>query len=402
VNYDTTYIRFNDVKGNEIVEYRLYHTDKGYIELWHEDSTLGTGRGYVMGLNGEKVTLNPNVWYTLRIEFYRTGVSDTTMSKIYLATEGAKLECVADANNYSVFSLDNDFSHVSVSHTSNRAGTVYLDDISLSRIDKSFAFSEIPELPDKPVADFEGEGFNTKYLTTTFAYRNAAGGVIKLNADKVMDMDSYVGSSTTFSLVDDPSGAVNRVMKVTKVKSGAEPSTKVTPSFVDEGGSCVVFEMKMYSSKVQYDTHFIYFMGKNSSGLEKSVFGLYLYQKNGARFQLRENNASGTGSTANGGQTMFSENLTDGSLPFNGWFILRVELYRGGTDETTMAKIFVDVGDGNGMQYVADGKFHNGSIDYDFTHVTIEHDTTRAGINYFDDISLTVTNRDYVSEGSSE
>jgi hypothetical protein len=67
-----------------------------------------------------------------------------------------------------------------------------------------------------------------------------------------------------------------------------------------------------------------------------------------------------------------------------------------------MAKIFVDVGDGNGMQCVADGKFHNGSIDYDFTHVTIEHDTTRAGINYFDDISLTVTNRDYVSEGSSE
>jgi len=398
VNYDTTYIRFNDVKGNEIVEYRLYHTDRGNIELWHEDSTSGTGRGYVIGLNGEKVTLNPNVWYTLRIEFYRTGISDTTMSKIYLATEGAVLECVADANNYSLFSLDNGFSHVSIAHTSNRAGTVYFDDISLSRIDKSFAFSEIPELPDKPVADFEGEGFNTKYLTTTFAYRNASGGVVTLDADKVEDMNSYVGTATTFSLVSDPTGAVNKVLKVMKVKSSAEPSTKVTPSSVEEGGSCVVFEMKMYSSKVQYDTHFIYFMGKNSSGSEKSVFGLYLYQKNGATFQLRENNASGTGSSSNGGQTMFSDALAADSLPFNGWFTLRVELYRGGTDETTMAKIFVDVGDGNGMQCIADGKFHNGSLDYDFTHVTIEHDTTRAGVNYFDDVSVKILKKDYISE----
>ena len=397
VNYDTTYIRFNDIKGNEIVEYRLYHTDKGYIELWHEDSTSGTGRGYVIGLDGEKVTLNPNVWYTLKIEFYRTGEADTTMSKIYLATEGAVLECVADANNYSVSSLDNAFSHVSIAHTSNRAGIVYLDDISLSLIDKSFVRTEPPILLDKAVADFEDGVFNTKYLTNTFAYLNAAGGKVELDADKVADMDQYEGTATMLSLTVDPEDATNKVLKVTKVKGAAEPSTDVAPSSVVENGNCVVFEMRMYSEKVQYDRHFIYFMGRNSSGTSKSVFGLYLYQQNGSVFQLRENNDAGTGKTK-----MFSELLASSSLPFGGWFTLRVELYRGGTEETSMAKIFVDTGDGNGMQCVADGNFHNGNMSYDFTHVSIEHDTQRSGVSYFDDISVNVINKEYIPELSDE
>jgi len=50
------------------------------------------------------------------------------------------------------------------------------------------------------------------------------------------------------------------------------------------------------------------------------------------------------------------------------------------------------------MQCIADGKFHNGSLDYDFTHVTIEHDTTRAGVNYFDDVSVKILKKDYISE----
>ncbi|MBO5315172.1 MAG: hypothetical protein J6B48_01950 [Clostridia bacterium] len=395
VNYDTTYIRFNDTKGNEIVEYRLYHTDKGYIELWHEDSTAGTGRGYVMGLNGTKVTLNPNVWYTLKIEFYRTGISETTMSKIYLATEGAKLECVADANNYSISSLDTEFSHVSLAHTSNRPGTVYLDDISLSRTDKSFAYSKLPELLDQPTADFEEGVFNTKYLTNTFAYFNAAGGKIQLDADKVADMSAYEGTSTTYSLATDPANAANKVLKVTKVKGSAEPTTKITPSTAEMSGNCVVFEMKMYSSKVQYDRHYIYFMGVNSSGASKNMFGLYMNQPNGSTYQLRENNANGTGKS---GQTMFSASLNSGTLPYNTWFTLRIELYLGGTAETSMAKIFVDTADGSGMQCVADGNFHNGYPGYNFTHVSIEHDTNRSGINYFDDISLKVINKEYSPE----
>jgi hypothetical protein len=204
-----------------------------------------------------------------------------------------------------------------------------------------------------------------------------------------------VGCGPDEPLVSDPADAANKVLKVSKVKGSAEPTTTVTPSLVDPMGNCVVFEMKMYSPKVQYDRHFIYFMGKSSSGVSKNMFGLYMYQPNGSTYQLREHNENGTGKS---GQTMFSNSLKSGTLPYNAWFTLRVELYLGGTAETSMAKIFVDTGDGNGMQCIADGNFHNGYADYSFTHIQIEHDTQRSGINYFDDMSVKIIRKEYIPE----
>lgn len=202
---------------------------------------------------------------------------------------------------------------------------------------KGYVAKVTPDLGTAPVVtDFETEGLTAP---TSDYISNRVGSTV------VTDYTAQSSAASNFSLADDPTVASNKVLKVAKVKDGGNVSTDVYASNKNQEGNCVTFEMKMYSTKVQYNTSFIYFNYSSSNEANtgtKTGFGLYLYQQNGSTYQLRENNSNGTGSSANGGQTMFSANLESGSLPINGWFTLKVEFYRNTSLTNTYAKIWVD------------------------------------------------------------
>lgn len=235
-----------------------------------------------------------------------------------------------------------------------------------------------PDLGTTPViTDFETEGLTTP---TSDYISNRVGSTV------VTDYTAQSAAASSFSLADDPTGAANKVLKITKVKSAGNISTDVFASNKNQEGNCVTFEMKMYSNKVQYDKTYIYFTYSSSNEATsgtKTGFGLYFYQPNGSEFRLQANNSNSTGVVT------ISSNLEAGTLPFNSWFTIKVEYYR----DSHNAKVWIN------DECIVDGKCSNGFNAYDvFECVTITHDDERAGVDYFDDISVTLTSKEYVPE----
>jgi len=235
-----------------------------------------------------------------------------------------------------------------------------------------------PDLGTAPVVtDFETDGLTTP---TGDYISNRVGSTV------VTDYTAQDSAVSNFSLADDPTGASNKVLKVTKVMGAGNISTDVYASNKNQEGNCVTFEMKMYSNKVQYDKTYIYFTYSSSDEATtgtKTGFGLHFYQANGSEFRLQANNSNSTGVVT------ISSNLEAGSLPFKSWFTVKVEYYR----DSHNAKVWVN------DECIVDGKCSNGFNAYDvFERVTITHDDERAGIDYFDDISVTLTNKEYVPE----
>ena len=209
------------------------------------------------------------------------------------------------------------------------------------------------------------------------------------------------GSLTTITLGTDPTDAGNKVLQVVKAKGKGNAFTYIKPSNESQEGNCVVFETKIYVGPWQYDRFYINFYYNNADATDSKV-GMSLYfnqQVAGGQFQMRENNANGTGANANGGNDMFiNSGLTYESLPVEKWFGLRIEYYRGETQSTQYTKVWVDFADGNGYTLVVDGNYSNAYSTYmNFSHVAINHDDERANTNYFDDMSVVLINKEYVA-----
>lgn len=222
-------------------------------------------------------------------------------------------------------------------------------------------------------------------------------------------------TASVFSIADDPTGAANKVLKITKLRddNGANNVyTRVTASNEVQTGSCVTLEFKMYSPlNIQYDTNYIDFYFNNDNGEEANRLSFYLYQKNaaGTNWLLRENNSAGTGGSTVVNADGTYEGYTEGAplkapnpdgkqtelktdLPSAEWVSFKIEFYQGGTLDS-YAKVWV-----NGV-LVADGVYHNGSVNYkDFAYVQLRHHskTRNEGVTYFDDISVTLTDKEYV------
>ena len=391
------------------------------VEYNNQEGGNGSGKTLCTGIESK-------AWFDLRIEFIGTDgytgiIAETTGKEINNSTMTTKIYI-----NDVLVSEDNSFRrnnfarsevlYLGISHQRNHDQIIYLDNLSLLK-GEATVDSEIPggdstggTTGGDSTGDTTGGGSTDEEVIPDTSVEGAAPNVTDFSgsaiySDYVKHYDTTDASNlveilgttenatvTKFSLATDPTNAANQVLKVEKVKGAANYRTTITASNSDQSdANCVVFEMKMYSSKVQYDTHYIDFYG-DVNGEAKKIFGLYMYQKDGKTFQLREDNGTGKNTT------QFAENLSAGSLPIGAWFTLRIELYRGGTTDTSYAKIFVDIGDGSGMQCIADGNYTAGNATAAFTEVRIRQHTTRAGVNYFDDISVSYVRKAYVAESA--
>ena len=210
-----------------------------------------------------------------------------------------------------------------------------------------------------------------------------------------IDYENQDSSATTFSLADDPTGATNKVLKVAKVKSAAVTYTVVSPSNENQEGRCYTFEARMYSTKVQYNDIRVEFVAESSEGNVKSIGGLRFYQRNGSQHVLYEYGITSSYQNV----TEFQSNLSSATIPMDSWFKLKFELYRATSDSAdSYIKVWVDLEDGNGYQCIGDKATDNAYSAYTFIGARIGHNANRAGIDYFDDLSVTVTDKAYVAE----
>jgi len=91
-----------------------------------------------------KTSVIPNgEWFNIRIEFYKTNDAATTTTRIYVGADGGELEYVCDINGYeSADALDPDKTadilRIKHATTADVNYTLYLDDVSYTRIDKAY------------------------------------------------------------------------------------------------------------------------------------------------------------------------------------------------------------------------------------------------------------------------
>ena len=226
---------------------------------------------------------------------------------------------------------------------------------------------------DKPViSDFEDGNTSNDYISHT------ANG-------------SYIG----FSVADDPTGAVNKVLQVERTSGTVTHEwTTIKASNSDQTGNCITFETKMYVGRRNGYTAYLRVYGKNSSE-ENSNLLSFVFQitdaSNAAETPYITIKQEGSG-TYNAGTLE-----TDAFVP-DKWVNVKLEFYRGGTNATTYTKLFID-----GI-CVLDGKYNNGYLSpesYTFDSVRIWQRATAgtSGTNpnkaYFDDMYVTKTDKAY-------
>ena len=132
------------------------YSDEGYLYL-SENNGTGTGQQKLI----EGACLPMGKWFTLKVEFYRTTVADTTRAKIFTESAEGSLVCIADINAYngSAIGSETPLSSVEIAHQRLIAGTLYLDDVSFTR--KEIEYKEeptypsikedvLPSIPEKP------------------------------------------------------------------------------------------------------------------------------------------------------------------------------------------------------------------------------------------------------------
>ena len=128
----------------KLVSFRLY-IEGGKVKIRHNNGgTGGTGTGDVLDYSGNVLTLAKQTWLMLRIEFYKTNSSDTTMCKFYLAEGEGELAAKAEVAAYTVYGLNSAYTpgKTTIEHYNQGNGYImYFDDVSFKAVNKEFVSS---------------------------------------------------------------------------------------------------------------------------------------------------------------------------------------------------------------------------------------------------------------------
>lgn len=158
-----TQLHFKDSDGRIHFSVNVMYSDEGYLYL-SENNGTGTGQQKLI----EGTCLPIGKWFTLKIEFYRTTLADTTRAKIYTENPEGTLVCIADINAYNGSAIGSEtlLSSVEIAHQRLNGATLYLDDVSFTQ--KEIDYNEellypltkedvLPDVPDAPEQPSESD-----------------------------------------------------------------------------------------------------------------------------------------------------------------------------------------------------------------------------------------------------
>ena len=231
----------NDVgKGGVVASFRLMlNADKKSIGIkCYNDGKDGTKTFDDIGLSIDE-------WFTLRIEFFSTGEADTQMARILVGADGDKPVNIGEVTAYREDTLGTVPILMNIAHQRTNGSTTYLDDISFSQIYKNFNGEPIYDpseqfkpTPDVP-SDFENGYINSGNL---LSYKDS-----NSNYDKIKyGVASHEGTEVIYSVTNDPTGAANKVLKVTTTNQKQNQAGYSEITVTGDTGACYVFETKLY------------------------------------------------------------------------------------------------------------------------------------------------------------
>ncbi len=357
------------------------------------------GENYA-GLDGKESNVAGAIpmgeWVNIRIEYYKNYEVDENgknkykpMMKIFV---DGKFQGDCDAtitgNNAegNLDYYDRKVDQVSISYYRFLASEVYFNNVLTERCNKKYVEGENPDaiqnppLPDEEMR--ESYGFEDGLLNTSNV----------VNKIRVLDfgVKKYVNAiegqtynpNISYSIVQDPTNAANRVLKVVTLRDNQidKPSrTEVNLYNSSADGTDYIFTSKFYyeseSIGVNGDLTQLFFFDTSeaqayslriSARQSKGVYTLSIIENN------NESGDTGTGKT-------IAE-----SIPCDRWFTLKVVFHRTGVAETTGASIYL-----NGELILEDESYKAAALlDKPILKTAIVHQKTNKSTVYLDDISF--------------
>ena len=361
------------------------------------------GENYA-GLDGKESNIAGGIpmgkWVNIRLEYYKDyetveeNGKVTTLFKpaLKIFVDGKFMgDCDATITgsdssgklNY----YDRKVDQVSVSYYRYLASEVYFNNVLVERTRKEYVKGENPDamidpsLPDEEMR--ESYGFEDGLLNTSNVankVRVLDFGVKKyINASEGQTYNPYI----SYSIVQDPKNAANKVLKVEALKDETfdKPSrTEVNLYNSAANGTDYIFESKFYydsdSIGINGDLTQLFFM----NSLEGQLYSLRISAqatKGVFKLSLIENNIGSDKDTGTG------ETICD-NLACDGWFTLKIVFHRTGNADTTGADIYL-----NGELVKADRTFKAAALEQNpLVKVVLSHQKTNSSTVYLDDISF--------------
>ena len=353
-----------------------------------ENKFIRIGENFV-GLDGVKnneiAKLVPfDRWFKLRIELYKEYSDDGTLDVIGKIYVDGKLvgECDAGDAIDGKF-VDKKIVGVSIQHYRHSATELYFNNVKCEQKNKKYETVVSEEPSNNRVADFESGEYGTPYLTNYVCSGSTA-----VNVEDKDTLGAGFVAITEYSVVSDPKNSANKVLMAhtTGERTHAAGFTKVLVSNENPEGKVYVLETRFYleSATLTGDVTQIHFV--NSSITNLVSFRIYT-TAGGDTFAIHENNSDGSGTGA-----IVSD------LPMREWVTMRIEWYQGDSADTTRAKIYIGISDGE-AECVADiAAYRIVAFTSELSQVRIAHQRTNASTVYFDDISLEQTDKAYSAE----
>ena len=374
---EITEIAFKEIDSNKYI-YSVYlksvsDSNGNYtVRIVDNNKTYGIGTMATLVNN-----ISVEKWFELKIEFWRTKSADTTVAKIYI--DGV---CVAEDRSYRNNALINwELNSVGISHMRYNSHTVYMDDVCLSQISKTYEKTDFGDDSDTPESSVS-EGFDLGNITSGNVTTNASSPNTAITVDK------------------DPTDSTNNVLKVVQENSSSSSNseTLIALSNPDATGNCYTFEAKIYftgmdASTSAQDIIQMYFTGENTAnrtvgfGFKENANADKIY------FSARNNVTGGTGNTS-----ISNFDGTGTNILANKWYTLRYELYATGDAATTMTKIYIGEVDSEPVCVAEANIYRDTSItDIRYFRMVWQKYATEYTV-YLDDVSLVRSDRTFVSD----
>ena len=373
-----------------------------------------------VGPDGSYTTFYENVkvgeWFNLRADSYLiyTQNEDETTSvelytKVYINDMYVGTSDTANLVGGKVNAVEVDTAIFSLQRF--LKSTVYFDNIMCERRDAEFVREweptdptipdvEIPEGEDyNYIAEFDGTMVNDAFM---FNYANG------VNTGKPGFDPTKYAHVTEYSLATDVGGRAGQVLRVHQKHNtnfnGSWSYLKISNARPE--GNTYTYETKLYYEYAKNEASIteLYFDGKDANGATITMLRLAMIKKGGNVVIYPYNSGSG-------GTGLKYEALANVTIPMQQWVTLRIEMYFTGDPETTRVKFYTDTDDGT-LKFVADYKLYHSLAAAEgivpeggtekvlpvMNQLRLFHLRTNEVISYYDDMSLTRTDKEYVKE----
>jgi len=331
-------------------------------------------------------------WVNIRLEFYKRYEINDEGGEIYspklkIFVNGRyQGECDATITDElasgEIVYYDRKIDQVSVSYYRTMASEIYFNNVLVERCRKDYVAEVNPDaiinppIPEESMR--ESYGFGDGLLNTS----NVVNKVRVYDFGEGKYINAFEGQTynptISYSIVGDPTGASNRVLKVMTFASDYD---KPSRSEVNLYGSDAIGDEYAFSGKFYYSsadiakngdlTHLVF---RNSKDDALYYVRISAKKTDGVfKLSLIENNKDGTGT---------AKTLVDG-IATDGWFELKIVLRKTGAVASTRADIYL-----NDTLVIKDYSYLPAALGEDLpTKIDIVHQKTNKSLLYLDDLS---------------